>query len=147
MFALSHMLNDALLGTWGRNMTPYHIEGYLPWEDWTDDRAGPALANKLARALTQGGLPVLYDGEDDVGCLWHTHLRAAIAADEKKHAEEGWYAPEYTPEQRGMIAGELDAFAAEIEGQAGGEGERPGDRELVGILQRYAASAREVLGT
>jgi len=130
-----------------RNMTPYHVEAYLPWEDWADDRAGPVLANKLARALTQGGLPVLYDGEDDVGCLWHTHLRAAIAAEEKKRTEEGWYAPEYTPEQRGMIAGELDAFAAEIEGQqADGEGGRPGDRELIGILRRYAASAREALG-
>mmetsp|Transcript_39635 Transcript_39635/g.71379 ORF Transcript_39635/g.71379 Transcript_39635/m.71379 type:complete len:420 (-) Transcript_39635:270-1529(-) len=129
-----------------RDMKPYNVDIYMPWEYWSDKAKGPALAKRLSLVLKQEGFPILYD---DAECLWLKHFYEPIIAEEHKHVEEGWYEPEYTLAQLEVIASELEQFVGEIKVKWGnkdeGNGKRPGDHHLVGILIGYASSAREAI--
>ena len=119
---------------------------YMPWEYWSNEVKGPALAKRLSLVLKQEGFPILYD---DAECLWLKHFYEPIIAEEHKHVEEGWYEPNYTLAQLEVIASELEKFVGEIKVKWGnkdeGNGMRPGDDHLVEILIGYASSARNAI--
>ena len=150
----STMFNEwkNLIMEW-RDMNPYHVEEYLPYEHWSDETKGPALVTRLAQILKREGFPVLYDDEvegnmsRDLECLWHKHIRETSIAEEKKKLEEGWYAPDYTKEQLKMMTSGLQTFAQEIKQKELIEdeknGKRPGDEQLVAILTGYSDAILE----
>lgn len=134
-----------------RNMDPYTVAEYMPYENWLDEEKGPQLVESLSRIFKQEGYPVLYDfgsenGKKDVGCLWHKHIYEPLSKLEKQHAEEGWYVPDFTQEQLDMLASELEKFASEIKARAISKdeknSERPGDANLIAILKGYENSVR-----
>ncbi|KAL7520336.1 hypothetical protein ACHAWX_005060 [Stephanocyclus meneghinianus] len=134
-----------------RNMDPYVVAMYLPFERWSDYTEGPILVKRLLGVLKKEGLPVMYDGvyDDDANepnvleCIWLKHVREPIIVEEKRLANEGWYTPEYQPIQKQMLMTMLESFAEELESHANGgdvRKVRPGDEELIGILQEYRDS-------
>mmetsp|Transcript_28316 Transcript_28316/g.59816 ORF Transcript_28316/g.59816 Transcript_28316/m.59816 type:complete len:422 (-) Transcript_28316:53-1318(-) len=145
----SHMMSEwkKFIMEW-RGMNPYHIALYMPWEYWLDKKQGPALTKRLATLIKDEGFPVLFNVDDDATfeCLWYRHIYEGIMAEEKKKIDDGWYEPEYTPEQLEMIASEVEKFAAEIEEMMNDEDKkRPGDGHLHQILVGYAKHARDVI--
>jgi hypothetical protein len=96
--------------------------------------------------LKREGLPVFYDATDnsnnpnDLECMWLKNVRGPIQEEEENQKDEGWYIPDYHPEQKQLLAIELDKFAKEIsEGDS-----RPGDKELIGILHEYKDSILQI---
>jgi hypothetical protein len=65
--------------------------------------------------------------------MWYKMIREPLIAEEKKRVDEGRYIPDYHPEQQQLLAAELAKFAAEV--SKGGS--RPGDEQLVEILNEY----------
>ncbi|KAL7457909.1 hypothetical protein ACHAWC_010269 [Mediolabrus comicus] len=104
---------------------------YLPHEEWLDETKGLELVKGFAHVLKEEGFPVQYAG-DSMACIWYKHIYQAAMSEKKKHLDEGWYIPEYTVQQRELLAAELRKFASEIDGT------RPGDEQLKGILIRYS---------
>jgi len=145
----SHLLNEwkNFIVEW-RDMKPYSVDTYMPWEYWIDDFKGPALAKRFALALKEEGFPVLYDGTE-VECLWHRYIYEPLVAENKKLTEEGWYDPEYTTVQLELIASELEKFGEEIKeklrSQDEENGRRPGDEHLIAILYDYASTVRDLI--
>jgi len=144
----SHMMKEwkNFIMEW-RDMKPYTVDAYMPWEYWIDETQGPALVENLSLVLKNEGFPVLYDDED-MECLWHKHIYEPTIAGENKYFEEGWYVPEYTLNQLEMIAGELEKFATEIKEKMrkeDGENIPLKDIHLVEILQGYATTVRGVI--
>ena len=120
----------AFISEW-RDMNPYHVAMYLPHEEWLDETKGLELVKGFAHVLKEEGFPVQYAG-DSTACIWYKHIYQAAMSEKKKHLDEGWYIPEYTVQQRELLAAELRKFASEIDGT------RPGDEQLKGILIRYS---------
>ena len=128
-----------------RNMNPYHVAMYLPFEWWSDEVKGPALVVQLAKLLKREGLPVLYEDSNssssknptDLECLWRKEVDEAIKEEVKKQVE--WYTPNYQPDLARFLAAKLEAFAKEISGG----NPRPGDEELINILHEYRDSIIE----
>ena len=114
-----------------RNMNPYHVALYLPYEEWLDETKGLELVNRFSHVLKEEGFPIQY-AKDDMACIWYKHIYQAAVSENKKHVDEGWYIPEYTVQQRALLVAELRKFASEIDGT------RPGDEQLKGILMRYS---------
>ncbi len=130
-----------------RDMRPYTVGGYMPYEYWADETKGPPLVITLSQILKKEGFPVLYDfltadGRKELGCLWRIHIHEAIAYEEKKRLD--WYVPKYTPGQLEFMVTGLDAFAREIE-EKQDDGKRPGDEHLVMILRDYRNAIRAEL--
>ncbi|KAL3779692.1 hypothetical protein HJC23_010560 [Cyclotella cryptica] len=132
-----------------RNMDPYVVAMYLPFERWFDFGEGPILVKRLAGVLKREGHPVIYDGvsddntsePNDLECTWLKQVREAINAEDTRRATEGWYTPEYRPEQKQMLATMLETFAEEVASHAKGDDGVPrGDDELIGILHEYKDS-------
>lgn len=126
-----------------RKMEPYKVAEYLPFESWTDEIKGPKLIQQLAKTLKKEGFPVLYDPDKendrrDLGCIWHQLIYKPMKEDEK--IRKGWYEPEYTKEQYAMMANELEKFVDEIKDK-----KRPGDEQLIEILNGYSAVIRKKL--
>jgi len=141
----SHMMKEwkNFIMEW-RDMKPYIVDAYMPWEYWIDEAKGPAMVRRLSLAFKKQGFPVLYD-DKDVECLWHKHIYEPIIVKKNKHLEEGWYEPEYTLNQLEMIAGELEKFATEIkEKLINGDRENAPlmDNHLYAILQGYGRTVR-----
>ncbi|KAL3817564.1 hypothetical protein ACHAXA_010583 [Cyclostephanos tholiformis] len=127
-----------------RDMSPYTVGDYVPYEHWMDETRGPSLVIALSKILEREGFPVLYDADTDdgrrgLGCLWHKHIYEAIAEEEKKLA--GWYVPKYSRGQLEFMATGLDAFAREIE-EKRDDDKRPGDEQLITILREYRNAIR-----
>ena len=131
-----------------RNMHPYFVAMYLPYEWWSDEVKGPALVVQLAKLLKKEGLPVLYDTPDRsssnnptiLECLWLKQVDEAIKEEKQKQIE--WYTPNYNPDLARSLAAKLDAFAKEIaEGNP-----RPGDEVLINILYEYRDSIIKTAG-
>lgn len=128
-----------------RSMNPYTVAMYLPYERWSDEIRGPALVKRLSAVIQGEGFPVAYDGTasdntnnpNELECMWFKHVKETIQSENKKHIDDGWYVPNYTTDQKQMLASELDKFANEI---AASKETRPGDDELVGILHEYRDS-------
>jgi hypothetical protein len=130
-----------------RDMRPYTVGGYMPYEYWADETKGPSLVITLSQILKKEGFPVLYDlltddGRRELECLWRKHIYEAIAEEEKIRVE--WYVPRYTSGQLEFMATGLDAFAREIE-EKQDDGKRPGDEHLVTILRDYRNAIRAEL--
>ena len=146
----SHLFNEwkNFIMEW-RDMTPYHVGGYLPYEHWIDEAKGPVLVRKLSRILESEGFPILYNNTDeasDVGsdleCLWHKHILAPTLEDDKKRV--GWYVPKFTIEQKDAMVDGLNQFASEIEkAQENNNMTRPGDKNLIAILREYIEIIRQ----
>ena len=142
----SHLFNEwkNFIMEW-RDMKPYSVGGYIPFEDWTDETKGPLLVRKISRILKKEGFPMLYDVESDdetynvssdATCLWYRHMFAPMMEDVKKRTD--WYEPRYTNEQKVMIVAGLDRFANEIEQKQENDSEkRPGDEDRMAILGNY----------
>ncbi|KAL7538610.1 hypothetical protein ACHAXR_008682 [Thalassiosira sp. AJA248-18] len=142
---------EDFIWTW-RDMDPYHMAEYLPYEYWTDEIKGPALVKRLSQIFRDEGYPALYNVTDvndskKVECLWRTHFYEPLIAEEKKHTEQGWYVPEFTTEQMEYMASRLEAFADQIKEKQTIDvaklGRRPGDDHLISILADYASSVRK----
>ena len=89
------------------------------------------------------GFPVIAT-DGDFGCLWHTHFYEPITKDEEKHTEEGWYEPEFTKEQMELMVNGLNTFVDEIKQTLKDDKKvRPGDEQLISILQHYMKTIRE----
>jgi hypothetical protein len=124
-----------------RNMSPYTVSLYLPHEWWRDEVKGPKLLNQFISILKNEGLPVMFEATtnkssiklSDLECMWYKMIREPLIAEEKKRVDEGRYIPDYHPEQQQLLAAELAKFAAEV--SKGGS--RPGDEQLVEILNEY----------
>ena len=125
----------------GREMEPYSVEEYLPYEHWKCQTEGPILARRLAEIFKAEGFPLHDDEGDSIECAWHEQIYKPMLAEEKKRADEGWYRSEFTNEQLEMIASGLETFIEELQKY----GNRPGDEHLIAILVDYARSVREVL--
>jgi hypothetical protein len=130
-----------------RDMRPYAVGDYMPYEYWADETKGPSLVIALSQILKKEGFPVLYDlltddGRRELECLWRKHIYEAIAEEEKIRVE--WYVPRYTSGQLEFMATGLDAFAREIE-EKQDDGKRPGDEHLVTILRDYRNAIRAEL--
>jgi hypothetical protein len=103
------------------------------------------LVKRLSAVIQGEGFPVAYDGTasdntnnpNELECMWFKHVKETIHSENKKHIDDGWYVPNYTTDQKQMLASELDKFANEI---AASKETRPGDDELVGILHEYRDS-------
>lgn len=141
----SHLFNEwkNFIMEW-RDMKPYYVGGYLPFEYWTDEAKGPKLVGKVFKILKEEGFPTHYDDTEessnfrsDIECLWYRHVFAPMLDDEKSRA--GWYVPNFTDDQKETLLGELDRFASEIEEMQinNGNSTRPGDEDLVAILRGY----------
>ena len=92
------------------------------------------------------GFPVLYNNasEEDFGCLWHKHIHEPLIQEEEKHADEGWYEPEYTKEQLEHMAIGLEKFMNEIQQTLKDENKvRRSDMHLIAILRDYVKTVRE----
>lgn len=126
-----------------RNMNPYRVEEYMPYEYWSDEIKGPRMVRRLSTILKREGFPVLYKDDEtkEVGCLWHRHFYTSFMEEEKKKAEEGWYEHKYTKEQLEMLATGLDTFVEEINQKQ--DSKRPGDAHLVAILSGYSKDIRK----
>jgi hypothetical protein len=127
-----------------RDMSPYTVADYVPYEYWSDEIRGPSLVIGLSRILEGEGFPVLYDSTTDDGrrgleCLWHGHIREAYIEENKKLVD--WYVPRYTLRQLEFMSTGLDAFAREIE-EKRDEDKRPGDERLITILREYINAIR-----
>jgi hypothetical protein len=114
-----------------RNMKPYHVAMYLPHEEWVDETKGVELVTKFAKVLSEEGFPTQYT-DDDIACLWHKNILQPAMLKKKKHVDEGRYSPEYTAEQKELLAAELRKFASELDNTL------PGDEQLKDILTRYS---------
>ncbi|KAL3783559.1 hypothetical protein ACHAWO_003265 [Cyclotella atomus] len=127
-----------------RDMSPYSVSLYLPHEWWPDEVKGLILIKQLTEVLKNEGLPVMFKTTtythpgkpSDLECMWYKKVRELMIAEEKNRIEEGWYTPDYQPEQRQLLAVELTKFAAQVsEGDS-----RPGDEQLLAILNEYRDS-------
>jgi len=130
----SHLFNEwkSFITEW-RDMKPYHVGGYLPYEHWIDEAKGPRLVRKLSQILEAEGFPILYNNTDKE-CLWHKHILAPTLEDDKKRV--GWYVPQFKVEQKDAIVDGLDQFASEIEqAQENDNMTRPRDKDLIAILR------------
>lgn len=142
----SHLFNEwkNFIMEW-RDMKPYHVGGYLPFEYWTDDAKGPELVGKLSKILNETGFSTLHNDADDsneMECLWYRHMCAPMLEYEKSHAD--WYVPKFTEKQKDAIVAGLDQFAKEIEqAHESGNTTRPSDNELIVILRDYMKVIRQ----
>lgn len=124
-----------------RSMKPYHVAMYLPYEDWFDETKGKILVKRLSEVLKTNGFPVLNSGDtanDALECAWRKNMYEVVMAEEGKRKEEGWYTPDYTTDQKLIMANHLERFASEIKDVANEE--RPGDDNLIAILNEYRKS-------
>ena len=115
-----------------RNMDPYHVAMYLPYEEWVDETKSLELVTNFSRVLSEEGFPI--QNRNDLVCLWYKNIFQSAVVEKKKHVDEGWYIPEYTAEQNELLASELRKFASELDHT------RPGDEQLKGILTHYSES-------
>lgn len=129
-----------------RSMDPYRVAMYLPYERWHNENTGPELVLEFSRALERGGFPVLFEGRE-LECLWYETVYKALLKEKEKCDKDGWYVPDYTNEQREMLADQLETFAKEIESEMNVEGKRRnGDEELVAILREYKEDIKGAVG-
>jgi len=125
--------------TW-RNMEPYYVAEYMPYESWADEVKGPAMIKRITQVLINEGFPVRYDpdNEDDfreISCLWHKLIYLPMVEDDKKRSD--WYESEYSKEQLSMMISGLEKFSIEI-----ADKKRPGDEQLIEILHEYIETIR-----
>ncbi|KAL7465233.1 hypothetical protein ACHAXS_005563 [Conticribra weissflogii] len=127
-----------------REMEPYHVAMYLPYEHWKDKSKGVEIAMKLSQIFASEGFPVLYESDEsekrdkskEIECIWREIAFKVLAAEEKKHEDEGWYNPAYTNAQLEMLDRELENLITDVRGKT----TRPGDEQLIEILLGYKDS-------
>mmetsp|Transcript_2204 Transcript_2204/g.4818 ORF Transcript_2204/g.4818 Transcript_2204/m.4818 type:complete len:448 (-) Transcript_2204:30-1373(-) len=131
-----------------REMEPYHVALYLPYEQWKDQSKGAELAEKLSRILVKEGFPVLFESDEsekrdkskEIECIWRENALKVLAEEEKKHADEGWYIPTYTNSQLEMLSTEFENLINDVKGKP----KRPGDEQLIEILLGYKESVAKL---
>ncbi|KAL7437847.1 hypothetical protein ACHAXM_005881 [Skeletonema potamos] len=113
-----------------RNMKPYHVGMYLPHEEWADETKGVELVHKFAKVLSEEGFPIQYT--NNLACLWQKNVFQPALMKKQRYLDEGRFDPEYTSEQKVLLASELRKFASELDNTL------PGDERLKDILTRYS---------
>ena len=131
-----------------RNMHPYQVAMYLPYESWSDDVKGIDFIKRLGKVLKDEGFPVQSEYFDDdnkptsdreLECFWFRHIHERTAVEERRHVDDGWYTPDFRFDQKNMLVENLEKFAKEIDMS------KPSDIDLVTILYKYRDSVLKTM--